>query len=649
MIGAPGGTVLQPANAEMNPEVDADAAAPLTEPAGRKLIVLSDGTGNSERSPFKTNVWRTYQALHLWSGNQIARYDNGIGTSRFRLLAMIGSAFGWGLKRNVLELYKFLSREYRAGDEIFGFGFSRGAFTIRVLMGLIQHQGLVRYRMMPNEPPLSEGSLARYAAAAYRAYRKEHFKAWLTAPARWLRDVAIRIREKLFDIPAYDPKQNVPVASIDIRFLGLWDTVDAYGMPVRELKRAVDIAIWPMTFKNLELGNKVKRACHALALDDERATFHPLLWDELAEQDKVDKALVEPDRIKQVWFAGMHANVGGGYPDDALAHVPLLWIIEEAHDAGLRFHDELLQLYAQAANPRGRIYDSRAGFATFYRYSPRRTDQSADDLPYARRALIHYTALDRVKAGLYAPISIRGLFAKERGGTATAEHYNTEAMELVFDTVWWRRTAYWALVAIAVVLALFPWLDWLWDALGLDGSSGQVLVAAAAANFGTSTLLTSTPLLPLVKAVTPAFAGRWLDSFARNPMPFSLILFLGVCTLVWGVHLRDRAADRAREAWRLGAEKDLKRADFLRGITTRRNPTMRALLLLAGAVLAAEVYLHPERSGPLLKLLPLVPIIYAFGERLSARTTASVRMGAYLPAGPALLERNPVRFERNRC
>src|SRR5947209_14744839 len=111
----------------------------------RKIIVLSDGTGNSSAAVWRTNVWRTFEAIDLSSSDQVAFYDDGVGTSSFKPLAMLGGAFGYGLKRNVIDIYKFICRNYRDDDdEIFGFGFSRGAFTIRVVAGLILDQGLVR-------------------------------------------------------------------------------------------------------------------------------------------------------------------------------------------------------------------------------------------------------------------------------------------------------------------------------------------------------------------------------------------------------------------------------------------------------------------------------------------------------------------------
>ena len=131
---------------------------------GRKIILLSDGTGNSAAKVWRTNVWRTFEALDLSGNDQVAFYDDGVGTSSFKPMAILGGAFGFGLRRNVIALYKFACRNYRdADDELFGFGFSRGAFTIRIVMGLIDSQGLVKAD--------NEAELDSLASAAYRAYR----------------------------------------------------------------------------------------------------------------------------------------------------------------------------------------------------------------------------------------------------------------------------------------------------------------------------------------------------------------------------------------------------------------------------------------------------------------------------------------------
>src|SRR6516225_6848861 len=133
----------------------------------RNLIVLSDGTGNSAASQNKTNVWRLYEALDLADGTQLAVFSDGVGTSSVTLFRWLGMIFGIGVQRNVLNLYRFLCCHWKDGGKIWAFGFSRGAFTIRVLIGLINQQGLVSGK--------TEDELDRKVLAAYRAYREFAF------------------------------------------------------------------------------------------------------------------------------------------------------------------------------------------------------------------------------------------------------------------------------------------------------------------------------------------------------------------------------------------------------------------------------------------------------------------------------------------
>ena len=145
----------------------------------KKIVVLSDGTGNGAAKRHKTNVWRLYHALDLHRSNQIAMYDDGVGSQQFLLFKLLGGAFGWGLKGNVIKLYKFLCRNYVAegnheeGDRIYLFGFSRGAFTVRVLAGLIDRCGLCTDFG-------SERELHETARANYTIYR-EKYRGWQLA------------------------------------------------------------------------------------------------------------------------------------------------------------------------------------------------------------------------------------------------------------------------------------------------------------------------------------------------------------------------------------------------------------------------------------------------------------------------------------
>ena len=147
------------------------------------IIILSDGTGNAAAKVWRTNVWRTFESIDLSQPDQMAHYDDGVGTSSFKPLALLGGMFGYGLKHNVIDCYKFVCRCYQKGDRIYGFGFSRGAYTIRVVTKLILSQGLVEYHN-------NEADLHRCAIAAYRAFRKANASTiWhIEEPFRLLRD-----------------------------------------------------------------------------------------------------------------------------------------------------------------------------------------------------------------------------------------------------------------------------------------------------------------------------------------------------------------------------------------------------------------------------------------------------------------------------
>jgi len=346
---------------------------------GRKIILLSDGTGNSAAKVWRTNVWRTFEALDLSGNDQVALYDDGVGTSSFKPMAILGGAFGLGLRRNVIALYKFACRNYHSpDDELFGFGFSRGAFTIRIVIGLIVSQGLVKAD--------NEAELDSLAKAAYRAYRRARYKRLkLERPYQAIRN--------LFP-PHYPPKEVCE--HVKIRFVGVWDTVAAYGMPISEMTAGIHKYLWPIELPDDHRPHPdIMRACQALALDEERTTFHPQLWDERDEEsgsgktaDPQGRRFIKDERVSQVWFAGVHTNVGGGYPDDSLAYIPFVWMITEAKRCGLRFKSDYASLPADADVMRsdpdtfknavskrdkdGRLYDPRKGLGGYYRYGPRK-------------------------------------------------------------------------------------------------------------------------------------------------------------------------------------------------------------------------------------------------------------------------------------
>jgi hypothetical protein len=178
--------------------------------------------------------------------------------------------------------------------------------------------------------------------------------------------------------------------------------------------------IWPLELPSHTLHPSVQRACHALSLDDERTTFHPVLWDEKNEtKQTANPRFTSGERISQVWFAGVHANVGGGYPDDSLAQIPLYWIMQEAKACGLVFKaadPDAVAETKEAQDKDGRLYDSRGGLGSYYRYGPRRLSglcnelfsRTLNDSVSIATPKIHESVFRRIKnnAHVYAPIGI---------------------------------------------------------------------------------------------------------------------------------------------------------------------------------------------------------------------------------------------------
>jgi hypothetical protein len=466
---------------------------------------------------------------------------------------MLGGAFGWGLKRNVLHLYSFLCRNYQPGDQIYAFGFSRGAFTIRVLMGLVINQGLVPYT--------SETELQGLVKAAYRAYRAKFYHTVFHVEDlfRLIRDAFMALWNLLPWRTSYRPERNIPVPSIC--FLGIWDTVAAYGMPIEEMARGISQWIWPLDLPDRSLSDKVERACHALSLDDERTTFHPRLWTEINERVYPAVATVSDERISQVWFAGVHSNVGGGYPEDSLAYVPLYWILNEARLCNLRFktmppHDpDALRSAYSARDKDGRLYDSRHGLAGYYRYGPRNIDDLSDMVfsrtPNDRVKIewpkIHCSAIERIHVGAhgYAPISFPSQYAilNEDGtivngqpipGVASAR---IEAQKRVWNWVWTRRINYFVTLFVTLSLVFFPGII-----LMMNGELQPGMGTSSWAAF-------LIPVIDVVGALLPQFARPWVNIYLAYPGWFTGLAAL-VGFLAWiGSKLGQRINSEMRLIW----------------------------------------------------------------------------------------------------
>ncbi|HKS40154.1 MAG TPA: DUF2235 domain-containing protein, partial [Blastocatellia bacterium] len=497
----------------------------------QNIILLSDGTGNSASKLFKTNVWRVYQSLDLSETGpadpnrqkQIAFYDDGVGTSSFKPLAILGGAFGWGTKRNVLDLYTFLCRHYRNGDSIYCFGFSRGAFTIRVLTGLIDSEGLVQAD--------TDGERRHLAAEAFRAHRAKHYKgnSFITTFFRFLRWVILSVWYKLSGKKPYTDENNIK--EVHLKFLGLWDTVAAYGLPIDELTHAWNF-IFPLSFPDRNLSKIVDCAYHALAIDDERLTFHPELWNEKKEDyEEYPDDIPLGDRLNQVWFAGMHSNLGGGYPDDGLSQVSLNWIMDKAELLGLSFSRHERRRFKELASVKGKKYDSRRGLGGAYRYMPRKIDELTHDNEHGKKKgnerkidrvvidtpKIHESVFMRIADNVdgYAPIGLPkkyqvvamdGSIIDPRETPIQSEDRSNREEEL-WNSVWRKRVVYFLTVFAFIALATFP-------------------IYLPVAEACKSRFCFLSPLIGSIGTFLPGFLDAWIKAYQSHPGFFLLIVII---------------------------------------------------------------------------------------------------------------------------
>lgn len=271
----------------------------------KRLIVCCDGTWNTADQamagrPCPTNV--TKLALSIAPEDsagvrQCVYYHPGVGTSPWERLR--GGAFGLGLSRNVFDAYHFLIDNYEDGDQLYFFGFSRGAFSARSLGGLVRNCGILR------------GKNADRIDEAWALYRSSADK-----PS----GVASTLFRRAY---SHDPP---------VHFIGVWDTVGALGVPTlgpRWLKPVSKRLNHRSEFHDTKLSTRVHGAFHALAIDERRAAFEPTLWHK--------QPGAAGQELKQVWFTGVHCDIGGGYPDTSLSDIALLWMANRAQEYGLQF------------------------------------------------------------------------------------------------------------------------------------------------------------------------------------------------------------------------------------------------------------------------------------------------------------------------
>ncbi len=287
-----------------------------TRKPGKNIIICCDGTGNEYTAYHNTNVVHIFENI-VRNSNQLAFYDPGVGTfSSFgqtmgkALGNLLGKGFGWGLQQNIEDPYRYLMDRYQAGDEntepdkVFIFGFSRGAFTARALAGMLFKVGL-----------LQKGSknLIPYASRIYNGRRR--IKSSDSASTRTKKEVVNAENE----ITARGFKETY-CHPCHPYFIGVWDTVASLGY------------FFGKKFFDHKLHPEVRYAYHAVSIDEKRKKFPISLWDE----SNINK---NQQTIKQVWFAGVHSDVGGSYREKGLSNVALRWMLQQANNAGLILTD----------------------------------------------------------------------------------------------------------------------------------------------------------------------------------------------------------------------------------------------------------------------------------------------------------------------
>lgn len=299
---------------------------------GKNIIIFSDGTNQKGGVNYNTNVYKLFNMVEDRTDRQMAFYEPGVGTDWSRF---IGSITGLGFSKNILDCYRFLFENFKTDDQIYLFGFSRGAATVRSLSGFISLFGIL---------PQSRPDLIREAFKIYTI--KDDVKRKTKAEA-------------------FIKKHHT--MSCKIKFLGVWDTVSALGIPVQkdnlltDLFRIVKYGInyfFPHRFHSFALSSKVEFARHAISIDENRKIFSPVYWQKLEDGS-------DSDRMKQVWFSGVHTDVGGGYKEEELSNITLRWMVREACDKGLLLYKkgQPYKDFEQAtADANGVMHNEREGF-----------------------------------------------------------------------------------------------------------------------------------------------------------------------------------------------------------------------------------------------------------------------------------------------
>ena len=321
----------------------------------KRIIVCSDGTWDSPEKDHPTNILRLargIQPVGADGNEQVVFYDWGVGSDRKKIA---GGITGVGIDKNIQDCYRFLIHNYDPGDEIYLFGFSRGAYTVRSLGGLIRNSGLLRR------------DRAHRVYDAYDLYRRRGRTSHPNSPK------AVGFRNG----NAVDNKTQ-------IHFMGVFDTVGARGVPVPFFG---SVGEEKYLFHDLQPSSIVSHARHAISIDENRVDFDVSLWEFEKEADR------EPSLdLEQVWFPGVHKDVGGGYPESGLSDHAFRWVVTEAVDAGLTVEGHLTA--SIKPNARDKQHNQYKGFYKVRKKYARTIRAFAKDMPVAK-AKVHTSVKER--------------------------------------------------------------------------------------------------------------------------------------------------------------------------------------------------------------------------------------------------------------
>jgi uncharacterized protein (DUF2235 family) len=299
----------------------------------KNIVICCDGTGNQIESNL-SNVLKLFRVLEK-NESQLVYYNPGVGTVgdydrwqtlKLRVREFLGLATGFGLDSNVLDAYRFLCTHYEEGDSLWLFGFSRGAYTVRVLAAFAYVIGLLRP---------SQLNLAEYAFTAYKKASHDSRKTRKLPQEDALR-IAASEAEIASGLPAaWEFRRVAGARPVTIKFIGVWDTVASVIVPRRD-RLLLDL----QTLRFTRTNPSVEIFRQAIAIDERRRMFRLNRWREpqTFKSNPFNHKNWKAQDIRQVWFAGVHADIGGGYPESesGLSKYPLLWMINQAKAAGLK-------------------------------------------------------------------------------------------------------------------------------------------------------------------------------------------------------------------------------------------------------------------------------------------------------------------------